>query len=84
MANDGVSMREFARQVGRSAAYVSGKCKTGELPLVDGKIPLKEGIKAFKALVKSEEQKRRAAARRERLRTCSWATTMTTSRSLLR
>ena len=40
MANDGVSMREFARQVGRSAAYVSGKCKTGELPLVDGKIPL--------------------------------------------
>ena len=58
MANDGVSMREFARQVGRSAAYVSGKCKTGELPLVDGKIPLKEGIKAFKALVKSEEQKK--------------------------
>lgn len=58
MANDGVSMREFARQVGRSAAYVSGKCKTGELPLVDGKIPLKEGIKAFKALVKSEERKK--------------------------
>lgn len=58
MANDGVSMREFARQVGRSAAYVSGKCKTGELPLVDGKIPLKEGIKAFKALVKSERTKK--------------------------
>ena len=58
MANDGVSMREFARQVGRSAAYVSGKCKTGELPLVDGKIPLEEGLKAFKALVKSEERKK--------------------------
>ena len=62
MANDGVSMREFARQVGRSAAYVSGKCKTGELPLVDGKIPLEEGLKAFKALVKSE--KRKKASRR--------------------
>ena len=58
MANDGVSMREFARQVGRSAAYVSGKCKTGEPPLVDGKIPLEEGLKAFKALVKSEERKK--------------------------
>ena len=64
MANDsGVSMREFARQVGRSPSYVSGKCKTGELPLVDGKIPLKEGIRAFKALVRKEERKK--AARRK-------------------
>ena len=64
MANDsGVSMREFARQIGRSAAYVSGKCKTGELPLVDGKIPLKEGLKAFRALIREEERKK--AARRK-------------------
>ena len=84
MANDGVSMREFARQVGRSAAYVSGKCKTGELPLVDGKIPLEEGLKAFKALVKSEERKKRAVARPERLRTCSRAMTKTTSKYRLR
>lgn len=64
MANDsGVSMREFARHVGRSPSYVSGKCKTGELPLVDGKIPLKDGIKAFKALIKEEERKK--AARRK-------------------
>ena len=66
MANDGVSMREFARQVGRSAAYVSGKCKTGELPLVDGKIPLEEGLKAFKALVKSREERKKASRRTSR------------------
>ena len=61
MAKDsGVSMREFARQVGRSPSYVSGKCKTGELPLVDGKIPLQEGLKAFKSLVREEERKKTA------------------------
>lgn len=51
----GVSMREFARQVGRSVSWVSGKCKAGELPLIDGKIPLKEGLQTFKALVKAEQ-----------------------------
>lgn len=80
MANDGVSMREFARQVGRSAAYVSGKCKTGELPLVDGKIPLEEGLKAFKALVKSEERKKASDARPERPWMCSREMTRTTSK----
>lgn len=59
MKNDtGVSMREFARQVGRSAPWVRGKCKAGELPLVDGKVPLEEGIKAFKALIKANQIKK--------------------------
>lgn len=80
MANDGVSMREFARQVGRSAAYVSGKCKTGELPLVDGKIPLKEGIKASRLWSSLKNRKRRAAARPEGRRKCSRVMTRTTSK----
>lgn len=40
-----VSMREFARQIGKSLTWVRNKCHSGELPLIDGKIPLQDGLK---------------------------------------
>lgn len=47
-----VSMREFARQVGKSLTWVRNKCHSGELPLIDGKIPLQDGLKKCKAIIK--------------------------------
>ena len=47
-----VSMREFARQIGKSLTWVRNKCHSGELPLIDGKIPLQDGLKKCKAIIK--------------------------------
>lgn len=54
MANskdEGVSINEFARQVGRSATWISRKTKDGTIPRGDdGKIPLRAGLAAFEKM----------------------------------
>ena len=58
MANseDSVSISEFARQVGKSAAWISKKSRDGTIPRTkDGKIPLKAGFVAFDRMQKKEE-----------------------------
>ena len=53
---DGVGVREFARQVGKSATWISKKLKDGTLPRnPDGTIPIEEGFKAFDRLTKETE-----------------------------
>ena len=54
-----VTLREFARQIGRSHTWVQNKVKTGELPRNDdGTIPMEEGFKAFDAILREVEQKK--------------------------
>ena len=54
-----VTLREFARQIGRSHTWVQNKVKSGELPRNDdGSIPVEEGFKAFNAIVREVEQKK--------------------------
>lgn len=54
-----VTLREFARQIGRSHTWVQNKVKSGELPRNDdGTIPVEEGFKAFNAIVREVEQKK--------------------------
>ena len=42
-----VSIREFARQVGRSHTWVRTQIKAGKMPTVEGGIPLEAGLEAF-------------------------------------
>lgn len=52
MADVFVSQREFARQCGKNHMWVSRRIKEGKIPAgPDGKILLKEGLKAFQKLV---------------------------------
>lgn len=44
-----LSQRAFAKEIGRSHVWVSKLVKQGKIPLVDGKIPRAEGMKAFEA-----------------------------------
>jgi hypothetical protein len=44
-----LSQRAFAKEIGRSNVWVSKLVKQGKIPLVDGKIPLAEGLKAYEA-----------------------------------
>ena len=54
-----VTLREFARQIGRSHTWVQNKVKSGELPRNDdGSIPVEEGFKAFNVIVREVEQKK--------------------------
>lgn len=54
-----VTLREFARQIGRSHTWVQNKVKSGELPRNDdGTIPTEEGFKAFDAILREVEQKK--------------------------
>lgn len=56
MADESVSIREFARQVGKSAPWISKKLRDGTLPRDEnGKIPLKAGFAAYDKMVKKEE-----------------------------
>lgn len=58
MANseESVSISEFARQVGKSAAWISKKSRDGTIPRTkDGKIPLKAGFAAFDKMQKKEQ-----------------------------
>ena len=44
----GVSVREFARQVGRSPSWISKMARQGKLPRnEDGSIPIQEGFAAY-------------------------------------
>lgn len=43
-----LSQREFAKEIGRSHVWVSKLVKSGKLPVIDGKIPLEAGLKAYK------------------------------------
>ena len=69
MAEDqGLTMREFGRQVGRSAQWVSVNCKTGKIPRNDdGTIPAKEGLKAAKLLIKATEAKKQKNALKKQM-----------------
>lgn len=42
-----LSQRKFAEKVGRSHVYINKLVKQGKIPLVNGKIPEEEGVKAF-------------------------------------
>lgn len=44
-----LSQRQFAQEIGRSNVWVSKLVKQGRLPIVDGKIPLEDGLKAYEA-----------------------------------
>ncbi|WZL14723.1 terminase small subunit [Vibrio phage vB_VpaM_XM1] len=44
-----LSQRQFAEKIGRSHVWVSKLVKQGKLPLVNKKIPLEEGLKAYEA-----------------------------------
>ena len=55
-----VSVREFAKQVGRSKSWISKLAISGKLPRNDdGSIPLEAGFKAYDKLVKEVEAKKR-------------------------
>lgn len=44
-----LSQRQFAERIGRSNVWVSKLVKQGKIPLVDGKIPFEDGLKAYEA-----------------------------------
>lgn len=44
-----LSQRAFAKHIGRSHVWVGKLVKQGKLPLVDGKIPVNEGMAAYEA-----------------------------------
>lgn len=44
-----LSQREFAKEIGRSHVWVSKLVKAGKLPVVNGKIPLEAGLKAYQS-----------------------------------
>ncbi len=55
-----VSVREFAKQVGRSKSWISKLAISGKLPRnEDGSIPLEAGFKAYDKFVKETEAKKR-------------------------
>lgn len=58
--NDGVSVREFARQIGKSHVWVLKLLKEGKLPRnEDGTIPLVSGIKAYEDFLSQPVKKGR-------------------------
>lgn len=60
-ATDGVSVRAFAQQVGRSHVAILQRIKAGDIPRnADGTIPLAEGLKAFAAFEKRRPAKKAA------------------------
>ena len=60
-ATDGVSVRAFAQQVGRSHVSILNRIKAGDIPRnADGTIPLAEGLKAFAAFEKRSPAKKAA------------------------
>lgn len=60
-ATDGVSVRAFAQQVGRSHVAILKRIKAGDIPRnADGTIPLAEGLKAFAAFEKRSPAKKAA------------------------
>lgn len=67
--SDGVSIRAFGRQVGRSHTWVSNQIKAGLLPQnADGTIPLKRGLLAARDLCKelaADAEVREGAAKKE-------------------
>lgn len=61
VATDGVSVRAFAQQVGRSHVAILKRIKAGDIPRnADGTIPLAEGLKAFAAFEKRSPAKKAA------------------------
>lgn len=61
-ANDGVSVRAFAQQVGRSHVAILKRIKAGDIPRnADGTIPLAEGLKAFASLERRPPGRKPAA-----------------------
>lgn len=54
-----VTLREFARQIGRSHTWVQNKVKSGELPRnEDGSIPTEEGFRAAESILREAEEKK--------------------------
>lgn len=57
--NDGVTVREFARQIGKSHVWVLKLVNEGILPrYTDGNIPLEAGLKAYEAYMAEPKAKR--------------------------
>ena len=57
--NDGVTIREFARQIGKSHVWVLKLVNEGILPrYTDGNIPLEAGLKAYDAYMAEPKNKR--------------------------
>lgn len=55
--DDGVTVREFSRQIGKSHVWVLKLVKSGALPRnADGTIPLDKGLKAFADYLTAEKQ----------------------------
>lgn len=60
--SDGVGIREFARQVGKSPNWISTLAREGRLPRnEDGLIPLEEGMQAMKLMQKARMAKKTKA-----------------------
>lgn len=54
----GISLREFARQVGKSPSWISKLLKEGKLPRnEDGSIPIEAGFKAYDQLTRKQVEK---------------------------
>lgn len=57
--NDGVTVREFARQIGKSHVWVLKLIKEEALPrYTDGTIPLEAGLKAYDVYLETPKNKR--------------------------
>lgn len=78
-----LSQREFAEHIGRSHVWVNRLIKQGKIPVVDGKIPLEEGVKAYEASKQvgyeanrahGEKQRQEAAKKKEKASGASSAT----------
>lgn len=70
-----LSQRQFAEKIGRSHVWVSKLVKQGKIPLVNKKIPLKEGLKAYEASQQlgyegnrehAESQRKKAAPKKDK------------------
>ncbi len=56
---DGVTVREFASQIGKSHVWVLKLLKEGQLPRnADGSIPLEKGLKAYDEYLKAPKNRR--------------------------
>lgn len=61
-----LSQRKFAEHVGRSHVYINKLVKEGKIPLVNGKIPLDDGVKAFELSQQLGYEENRAHGERQR------------------
>lgn len=70
-----LSQRQFAEKIGRSHVWVSKLVKQGKIPLVNKKIPLEEGLKAYEASQQlgyegnrehAESQRKKAAPKKDK------------------